>query len=69
MAVRLKKMRNACSNDVWHVTRDNVLLATVLPWPTSKGKLYVLVDNNNQPLGEYFTPQEARLAAKKYLVR
>jgi hypothetical protein len=69
MAVRLKKMPNACSDDVWHVVEGGALIATVLPWPTSKGKRYVLVDHDNQCVGEYSSPQEARLATKKYLKR
>jgi hypothetical protein len=69
MAVRLKKMPNACSNDVWHIVEGGALIATVLPWPTSRGKRYVLVDDNNNAVDLYPSPQAARLAAKAYLKR
>jgi hypothetical protein len=65
--VRLRRVSNACSNDVWHVVEGGALIATILPWPTSRGKKYVLVDDNNQAMGTYASPMEAKNAAKKYL--
>jgi hypothetical protein len=68
MAVRLRRVTNACSNDVWHVVDNGALIATILPWPTSKGKKYVLVDDNNHAVGSpYNSPMDAKNAAKKYL--
>jgi hypothetical protein len=62
--VRLRRVSNACSNDVWHVVEGGALIATVLPWPTSKGKRYVLVDHDNKPRGRFKTPMLAKDHAK-----
>jgi hypothetical protein len=59
--IKLKHIKNACSDGIYHIYEGEKFLATVLRWSKDK---WVLVDEDNNPCGLYKSPQAARNRVK-----